>query len=47
MDIFDRMHVCNHTDQGGRYAYRVRISKTPLSTFVLTPWFPQFQPEMM
>ncbi|KAH9037777.1 hypothetical protein EDB85DRAFT_1934376 [Lactarius pseudohatsudake] len=22
MDIFDRMHVCNHTDQEGRYAYK-------------------------
>jgi len=22
MDIFDRMHVCNHTDEGGRYAYK-------------------------
>jgi uncharacterized protein YdiU (UPF0061 family) len=23
MDIFDPMHVCNHTDQEGRYAYKV------------------------
>jgi uncharacterized protein YdiU (UPF0061 family) len=28
MDIFDHMHVCNHSDQGGRYAYKVGISKT-------------------
>jgi hypothetical protein len=47
MDIFDRMHVCNHTDEEGRYAYKVGISKTPLPPIVLTPWLPQFQPEMM
>ena len=23
MDIFDPMHVCNHSDQEGRYAYKV------------------------
>ncbi len=23
MDIFDPMHVCNHTDEQGRYAYNV------------------------
>ena len=23
MDIFDPMHVCNHTDEEGRYAYEV------------------------
>lgn len=37
MDIFDRMHVCNHTDEGGRYAYRVGISKASLPPSVLTP----------
>ena len=26
MDIFDPMHVCNHSDQEGRYAYKVIIS---------------------
>src|SRR6266852_2727499 len=25
MDIFDPMHVCNHTDQEGRYAYKVTL----------------------
>ena len=25
MDIFDPMHVCNHSDQEGRYAYKVII----------------------
>ena len=25
MDIFDPMHVCNHTDQEGRYAYKVNL----------------------
>lgn len=24
MDIFDPMHVCNHTDQEGRYAYKLQ-----------------------
>jgi serine/tyrosine/threonine adenylyltransferase len=23
MDAFDPLHICNHTDEGGRYAYRV------------------------
>lgn len=23
MDIFDPMHICNHSDEEGRYAYRV------------------------
>ncbi|KAI4294102.1 UPF0061-domain-containing protein [Schizophyllum commune Loenen D] len=22
MDVFDTMHICNHTDDGGRYAYK-------------------------
>ena len=26
MDIFDPMHVCNHTDEEGRYAYKVHSS---------------------
>ena len=28
MDIFDRMHICNHTDEEGRYAYRVGFFRT-------------------
>lgn len=23
MDIFDPMHICNHSDEEGRYAYKV------------------------
>lgn len=23
MDVFDPFHICNHTDEEGRYAYRV------------------------
>lgn len=30
MDVFDPMHVCNHSDQGGRYAYKVGFLKPPL-----------------
>jgi serine/tyrosine/threonine adenylyltransferase len=30
MDIFDPMHVCNHTDQEGRYAYKVTFLKPSL-----------------
>ena len=26
MDIFDSMHICNHTDQEGRYAYKYQPS---------------------
>jgi uncharacterized protein YdiU (UPF0061 family) len=26
MDIFDPMHICNHTDELGRYAYKVAFS---------------------
>ena len=22
MDVYDSMHICNHTDDGGRYAYK-------------------------
>lgn len=24
MDIFDRLHICNHSDETGRYSYKVR-----------------------
>ena len=24
MDVFDPAHICNHTDETGRYAYKVR-----------------------
>ena len=24
MDVFDSYHICNHTDEEGRYAYKVR-----------------------
>lgn len=24
MDVFDPLHICNHSDDGGRYAYKVR-----------------------
>jgi hypothetical protein len=30
MDIFDPIHVCNHTDQEGRYAYKVTFIKPSL-----------------
>lgn len=33
MDVFDPFHICNHTDEGGRYAYRVSII-TPLHLLV-------------
>jgi hypothetical protein len=23
MDVFDPFHICNHTDESGRYAYKV------------------------
>ena len=26
MDIYDSMHICNHTDQEGRYAYKYQPS---------------------
>jgi len=46
MDAFDPMHICNHTDQEGRYAYKVtflqRNSVTCVILFLL-----QLQPEMM
>lgn len=25
MDVFDRGHICNHTDETGRYAYKVNL----------------------
>lgn len=34
MDVFDPMHVCNHSDQGGRYAYKVGFLRPPLPDFV-------------
>ena len=40
MDVFDHMHVCNHSDQEGRYAYRVGISETSFHLFVLMPRLP-------
>ena len=33
MDVFDSTHICNHTDEGGRYAYKVcYIFPKPLLT---------------
>lgn len=28
MDVFDPHHICNHTDESGRYAYKVRLPLT-------------------
>ena len=28
MDVFDPAHICNHTDETGRYAYKVRTSSS-------------------
>lgn len=25
MDIFNSMHICNHSDEEGRYAYKVSL----------------------
>ncbi|SRR5258708_6505182 len=40
MDIFDPMHVCNHTDQEGRYAYKVtflrRYSVARINTVLIS-----------
>ena len=40
MDIFDPMHVCNHTDQEGRYAYKVTFlqcySVACINTFLVS-----------
>lgn len=29
MDVFDKYHICNHTDGEGRYSYQVCKSRTP------------------
>lgn len=29
MDVFDRSHICNHTDEGGRYMYKVKRTRNP------------------
>ena len=26
MDIFDRWHICNHSDEEGRYSYKASIT---------------------
>ena len=26
MDVFDSWHICNHTDEEGRYSYKVNFS---------------------
>lgn len=26
MDVYDNGHICNHTDDEGRYAFKVRFS---------------------
>ena len=30
MDIYDPLHICNHTDETGRYAYKVSSLPPPL-----------------
>lgn len=25
MDVYDTMHICNHSDEEGRYAYKVGL----------------------
>lgn len=30
MDIYEPTHICNHTDQEGRYAYKVYSAMYPL-----------------
>ena len=29
MDVFDQHHICNHSDEEGRYAYKVYCSLVP------------------
>ena len=46
MDIFDPNRICNHSDQEGRYVYKVTFLQC-YSVVVLIPFLIQLQPEMM
>lgn len=36
MDVFDPHHICNHTDESGRYAYKVPIPRTRIGVLLTT-----------
>lgn len=31
MDVYDNAHICNHTDEEGRYAFKVRFLSSELA----------------
>ena len=35
MDVYDPLHICNHSDDSGRYAYAVTLQFYPTSISVL------------
>ena len=47
MDVFDPYHICNHTDQEGRYAYKVRIRFVVIYQLTDRLRRVQYQPNMM
>lgn len=36
MDVFDSWHICNHTDEEGRYSYKVDLGRADLPQHILT-----------
>lgn len=48
MDIFDARHICNHTDEEGRYSYNVSFTLMYRFSALFDLWVShQRQPEMV